>query len=148
MSSSAIAWAWSLRVNNPAHKLTLVAYAEFVNESGTCFASQATVAEMTESSVRTVSRHLRALEKLGVIRREKRTLANGGRTSDLCIFLAPRDALRLGQQYKRPTKLARDAPAKVSGDGPVKLSGDATAQLCPIPPVRGGSIPLPGFGRG
>ena len=141
MSSSAIAWAWGVRVKNPAHKLTLVAYAEFVGEQGTCYVSQPTVAEMTGSSIRTVSRHLRALEKLGVIRREKRTLANGGRTSDLCIFLAPAEALRLGQQYKPRAKLAW-------GDGAAKLAGGGRTQLGGTPPDRGSSIPLPGFGRG
>lgn len=106
MSSSATAWAWKQRIGNAGVKPTLLALAEFADESGFCYPSQDTLAEMTEQSSRTIRRHLIVLEKMSLIRREKRRHEDGTRATDGFFLLASLDDLRLGKMYRKHPKQA------------------------------------------
>ena len=86
MSLAATAWAYRQDPGDPGAKFVLVALADFADEVGSCYPSQSTLARMTGQSDRTVRRHLKAMEKSGLIRRERRFGAGGSRTSDRYVL--------------------------------------------------------------
>ncbi|HEU5032714.1 MAG TPA: helix-turn-helix domain-containing protein [Spirillospora sp.] len=75
-------WAASQRVGDVGTKAVLLVLANYADEEFSCYPAQATIAEETEQSVRTVRRQLARLEELGLIRREHRYDGRGKRTSD------------------------------------------------------------------
>jgi len=89
-----MAWARRSRTGSPGRKATLMALAEHagINAVGeaVCWPSQATLADATEQSIRTVRDQLRELEAAGFIRREGRAVPGRGHTSDK-VFLLYRD---------------------------------------------------------
>jgi DNA-binding transcriptional MocR family regulator len=87
MSIDAMSWAFKQDLP-PAEKLVLLSLADHHNSgTGKCIPSQASVAEQTSMSVRTVQRHMASLEERGLIRRVPRFRGEGrGRTSDAYIL--------------------------------------------------------------
>lgn len=85
MSVEAITWASKQRTGSAGAKLVLIALANYANERHECWPSQATLAEWTEQSDRTIRTHLAALEGMGLIERQTRHVP-GAYTSDRIIL--------------------------------------------------------------
>src|SRR5690606_21892293 len=122
MSVQAIAWAFEQYVPQPGAKLVLLALANFANEQGLCWPSQATIAELTSQGVRTVRRHLATLEEMGLIARQARIREDGTYASDAYQLLMgdhgqnpPKAKSAAGQKGKRRT--ARSSPEAKSAVG-------------------------------
>jgi hypothetical protein len=82
MSHRALEMVFAAQVGDADEKHTLTALAHHHNaKTGECYPSQETIAAETERSVDTIQRHLKSLEKKGLISR-KRRYRNGYRTSD------------------------------------------------------------------
>jgi DNA-binding MarR family transcriptional regulator len=87
MSLKAMTCAMALRGVTASEKLLLLALANYADEDGACFPSQARLAEDACLSLRTVVTLLAALEERGLIARERRTRRDGTRTSDAITLL-------------------------------------------------------------
>jgi len=77
--------SWAFKQNLPAaEKLVLLSLADHFNgTTGLCIPGQKAIAEQTSMSVRTIQRHLKQLERRGLIARKARFRGEGrGRTSD------------------------------------------------------------------
>ena len=72
MSVQAIGWALSVTTNSPGSKLVLVTIANYADEQGFCWPSQALIARQSEQSIDSVQRRLRELEKAGFLVRKAR----------------------------------------------------------------------------
>jgi DNA-binding transcriptional MocR family regulator len=71
VSWQATAWAIRQATGSPSRKVILLALANYADQHGVCWPSQATLARGTEQSVDTVQRQLRKLQELGIIERER-----------------------------------------------------------------------------
>ena len=92
MSIQAVAWAISQQVGGPAGKVLLMCLANYADEKGLCWPSQATISREAELGVRTTRDWLKKLEQMGFIERTERRREDGSRTSDfirLCMERAP-----------------------------------------------------------
>lgn len=99
MNYGAYRWAKKQPIKNAAQKAVLMALAEYTNEEGYSFPSQALISEGAGLSVRTVRSALKALEAASYIVREKRSRRdNRGRSSDLIL---------VGWAFERENKKAR-----------------------------------------
>ncbi|WP_371346059.1 helix-turn-helix domain-containing protein [Ancylobacter sp. IITR112] len=87
MSVEAITWANKQRAGSPGAKLVLLALANYADEDGYCYPSQATLATVTEMSRDSIARHMKALEALGLLAREGRFDKTGRRTTDMVRLL-------------------------------------------------------------
>lgn len=94
-----MAWAFD-QVLPPNEKVVLLALADCENgQSLACMPGQEFLAQKASMSVRTVQRMLVALEERGLIKRDRRTLESGQRTSDsytLALRSQPHDNLSGG----------------------------------------------------
>lgn len=79
MSVKAVAWAFEQHNENmiAAEKLTLIALADRADEDGNCWPGKQDLAKRTSQSARTVQRHLGKLERLGLLRVERRKRKDG-----------------------------------------------------------------------
>lgn len=98
LSVQAITWALQLETGSPTHKLVLLALANYANQDGQCWHSQLTIAADTELSRASIVRSLDFLEKQGVIIRERRSRADGVRTTDIITLDLCCTQLRNSQQ--------------------------------------------------
>ena len=92
MSIQAVAWAISQQVGGPAGKVLLMCLANYADEKGLCWPSQATISREAELCERTTRDWLKKLEQMGFIERTERRREDGSRTSDfihLCMDKAP-----------------------------------------------------------
>lgn len=109
MSSQAVAWAIVHKAGSMSAKACLLSIANYANEYGECWASQATLAEGAECSVRQLRRVLADLEELGLIERERRGGAGKGRDTDM-IRLRMRELPAIltskRREEEQPDKLA------------------------------------------
>ena len=79
MAFNTMAWALGQENLKPTTKLVLVALADFRNHlTGQCNPSQKTLAQRCGLQVSSINRHLKQLESLGLIRRERRFCPNTG----------------------------------------------------------------------
>lgn len=115
MSLRSLNWAFKASVSNSNCRLVLVDLAERHNpdgkSKGEIFCSQATIAERTKLSERTVRSTLSLLEKKGFISRKKRSV-NGQRITDLItlnVDLAIVDT-HLQPKNKAPRNVANQVP--------------------------------------
>jgi hypothetical protein len=95
----AITWAWRQDVP-PGRKLVLLGLADTADDDGRTWPSLATVAEKAGLDLRSVRRHVAALEDDGLLRREHRLRGDGSRTSNLVVLALstpPDTAVRSGQ---------------------------------------------------
>lgn len=83
MSSQAVAWAIVMQAGGPSAKAVLMSIANYANEYGECWASQQTIADGAEISVRQVRTILAGLVSRGLIERERRGGDGKGRQTDL-----------------------------------------------------------------
>jgi hypothetical protein len=82
MSSTGMAWARQQRAGNPTAKATLLLLGELVGDDGTTTRSQSQLAEILEFNRDTAGRALIHLEKIGLIRRERRQASDTKRLPD------------------------------------------------------------------
>ncbi|EPR3852657.1 helix-turn-helix domain-containing protein [Escherichia coli] len=72
MSMNLMAKAMNIKVGNPLRKLVLIKLADNANDNGECWPSYQRVADQCEVSRSTVKSHIRALEEMGLLKREFR----------------------------------------------------------------------------
>ncbi|EKE2046270.1 helix-turn-helix domain-containing protein [Salmonella enterica] len=72
MSMNLMAKAMSIKVGNPLRKLVLIKLADNANDEGECWPSYQHIAYQCEVSRSTVKSHIRALEDMGLLKREFR----------------------------------------------------------------------------
>lgn len=72
MSMNLMAKAMGVKVGNPLRKLVLIKLADNANDQGECWPSYQHIADQCEIGRSTVKNHIRALEKMGLLRREYR----------------------------------------------------------------------------
>ena len=95
MSNQAITWATQQRTGRSVVKFLLVAIANYCDDEGKCWPSQATLARDTEMSIDSVQRHMKELERLGLLYRTPRRQEHGYRAPDYLILLMNEDAQTL-----------------------------------------------------
>lgn len=83
MSKVARDWAKRQKAGSASAKIVLLVLADFADGSGLCWPSRATIAELTELSLRSVVDQLKALETRGLIARGERNREDGSQTSSL-----------------------------------------------------------------
>jgi hypothetical protein len=83
VSIVAIAWAKSQRTGSPTLKAVLMAVADYADERGCAWPSQARLMQDTELSERAVRGALSELATLGFLRREHRRRQDGSRATDI-----------------------------------------------------------------
>ncbi|EAZ8969688.1 helix-turn-helix domain-containing protein [Salmonella enterica] len=72
MSMNLMAKAMSIKVGNPLRKLVLIKLSDNANDEGECWPSYQHIADQCEVSRSTVKSHIRALEDMGLLKREFR----------------------------------------------------------------------------
>ncbi|WP_394517245.1 helix-turn-helix domain-containing protein [Pantoea sp. SGAir0175] len=72
MSMTLMAQAMSIKVGNPIRKLVLIKLADNANDKGECWPSYQHIADQCEIGRSTVKSHIKALEDMGLVRREFR----------------------------------------------------------------------------
>lgn len=82
MSIQAVGWVLTQGIETSS-KFVLVALANYADENGKCWPSQARLAKDTSMAERTVRKHLKLLEEAGYITRVKRRRKDGFQDSDL-----------------------------------------------------------------
>lgn len=83
MSIKAYAWAKSIKVGSPTLKAVLCAVADYADDKGRAFPSFDRVAEDTEFTSRAVRKAVAELAELGLLTRQVRFRADGGRSTDV-----------------------------------------------------------------
>lgn len=118
MSVQAISWALSIKAGSPAAKCVLICLANYADENGVCWPSQALLAEQTEQSLDTVQRRLAELTEDGLIGRKRRQNKAGGRATDvyqLCLEVKPQTAAkglsRKSDGLSRTVAVYKDEPS-------------------------------------
>lgn len=96
MTIAHMAWVRRLRGIDGIARVILDTLAEHAGEDGEAQVRHATLAELAACSVDTVQRRLSELERAGLIRREKRARADGGRAPS-AIFLPDPHAAACGR---------------------------------------------------
>ncbi len=97
MSMELMVKAMKLKVGNPLRKLVLLKLADNANDQGECWPSYQHIADQCEIGRSTVKSHVRALEEMGMLRREYRR--NGDQNQSNLFHL------RLDEkEYKQPSK--------------------------------------------
>lgn len=81
MSIAALAWAWKQKAGSPAHKVVLIAIADFASDEGIAWPSLDTIAETAEISRRTAIRIIRDLEDLDLLRVNRDVKRESGASS-------------------------------------------------------------------
>lgn len=104
--------AFEIDVGNPLRKLVLLKLCDNANDNGECWPSIATIARKCEMSVRSVQTHIRALEKMGMVRRTERKDGSINETNMYLITL---------KKSEIHTPGAGDAPLP-AGDAPTPCS--------------------------
>lgn len=131
MSIDALSWAFNLKIENPGAKLVLLALANYANHGDGSYPSIRRIEELTSIKPRTIATHLNFLEEQGFVKRHPRTLANGGKTSnlyELCTSLplnrqeggAESAGLSYPQDYPREESLLRKGASSDSSEKPKK----------------------------
>lgn len=121
MSVEAITWASKQRTGSPGAKLVLIALANYANDRQECWPSQATLAQWTEQSDRTIRTHLAALEAMGLIHRQAREMA-GAFSSDLITLqiaqqqIFPAERISAGEKRRFPAENISGKPSKEPSD--------------------------------
>jgi len=117
-----MAQAMSIRVGNPIRKLVLIKLADNANDKGECWPSYQHIADQCEIGRSTVKAHIRALEDMGLVRREYRK--NGDQNqSNLFHLIFDKPGKRMGD--KRGTDV--DPGQDLTGVGQELTQGGAGA---------------------
>ena len=112
MSNQAITWAISQRTGRSVIKFLLMAIANYCDDEGKCWPRQQTLADDTEMSLDSVQRHLKELERLGMLYRTPRRYDGGQRAPDYLILLMNDEARKLASVHGwSPRKPGEDVPS-------------------------------------
>jgi len=82
MSFQAMKWAIKQKVGTAMGRAILFTLADYADEKGQCYPSQATLSNDCECSLRSVTHWLKKFEEIGIIVRNERRRKDGYRTSD------------------------------------------------------------------
>ena len=113
MSMNLMAKAMNIKVGNPLRKLVLIKLADNANDNGECWPSYQHVADQCEVSRSTVKSHIRALEEMGLLKREFR---RKGELNQSNVFYLTLDN---AQQIQPESGGARAAPRTYHSFEPV-----------------------------
>ncbi|EPD9873796.1 TPA: helix-turn-helix domain-containing protein [Escherichia coli] len=139
MSMNLMAKAMNIKVGNPLRKLVLIKLADNANDNGECWPSYQHVADQCEVSRSTVKSHIRALEEMGLLKREFR---RKGELNQSNVFYLTLDNAQQIQPESGGAGAARGgAGAALGGGAGAALGGGAGA-------ARGGAGAALGGGAG
>lgn len=130
MSMNLMAKAMSIKVGNPLRKLVLIKLADNANDKGECWPSYQHIADQCEIGRSTVKNHIRALEDMGVLKRQFRRT---GELNQSNLFY-----LTLDNPIKRPVESSR-APDDLGQDMTEGVGQEVTGGGAPDD--RGGGAP-------
>lgn len=109
--------AMGIRVGNPLRKLVLLKLADNASDQGECWPSYQHIADQCEIGRSTVKSHIRALESMGLLRREFR---RNGELNQSNVFY-----LTLDNPIKEPTEIS-GAGAALGHDLPERVGQEMT----------------------
>jgi Helix-turn-helix domain len=89
MSNQAISWALDIPTGSPATKVLLLVLANYANENCQCFPGVERLAREADMSPSSVKRHMAHLIELGLVTRDARGDAEGGRRSNQYTLSMP-----------------------------------------------------------
>jgi hypothetical protein len=138
MSHWASTWAYEQDIQPCGRKFVLVALAGFADEDGFCYPSQETLAKMTGQDVRSVKRHLKALEADEVIKRQPRWKRAGGRNSDGYTLQAPPSRLKPKVTECHVSKVTKCHGDKLSPELSENRKDPSVKKDPPLPPKGNG----------
>jgi pyocin large subunit-like protein len=101
---------WDIIIQNPGRKLVALAIADMAGKEGTCYPSVRYVAEMCNMHPDTVRDHLRHLEAIGLLKREKQ-IVDGRQTSNKYRFMPLEELMGRGD-YSPEGEVRRITPPK------------------------------------
>ncbi len=138
MSMNLMAKAMNIKVGNPLRKLVLIKLADNANDNGECWPSYQHVADQCEVSRSTVKSHIRALEEMGLLKREFR---RKGELNQSNVFYLTLDNAQQIQPESGGAGAARGGAGVALGGGAGAARGGAGA-------ARGGAGAARGGGAG
>ncbi|HIA3402762.1 TPA: helix-turn-helix domain-containing protein [Escherichia coli] len=138
MSMNLMAKAMNIKVGNPLRKLVLIKLADNANDNGECWPSYQHVADQCEVSRSTVKSHIRALEEMGLLKREFR---RKGELNQSNVFYLTLDNAQQIQPESGGAGAARGGAGAARGGGAGAARGGAGA-------ARGGAGAARGGGAG
>ncbi|HAM9323382.1 TPA: helix-turn-helix domain-containing protein [Escherichia coli] len=126
MSMNLMAKAMNIKVGNPLRKLVLIKLADNANDNGECWPSYQHVADQCEVSRSTVKIHIRALEEMGLLKREFR---RKGELNQSNVFYLTLDNAQQIQPESGGAGAARGGAGAALGGGAGAARGGAGAAL-------------------
>ncbi|EJU3030370.1 helix-turn-helix domain-containing protein [Salmonella enterica] len=138
MSMNLMAKAMNIKVGNPLRKLVLIKLADNANDNGECWPSYQHIADQCEVSRSTVKSHIRALEDMGLLKREFR---RKGELNQSNVFYLTLDNAQQIQPESGGAGAARGGAGAARGGAGADLGGGAGA-------ARGGAGADLGGGAG
>ncbi|HHZ6755674.1 TPA: helix-turn-helix domain-containing protein [Escherichia coli] len=124
MSMNLMAKAMNIKVGNPLRKLVLIKLADNANDNGECWPSYQHVADQCEVSRSTVKSHIRALEEMGLLKREFR---RKGELNQSNVFYLTLDNAQQIQPESGGEGAARGGAGAARGGAGAALGGGAGA---------------------
>ncbi|ELR6183309.1 helix-turn-helix domain-containing protein [Escherichia coli] len=144
MSMNLMAKAMNIKVGNPLRKLVLIKLADNANDNGECWPSYQHVADQCEVSRSTVKSHIRALEEMGLLKREFRR--KGELNQSNVFYLTLDDAQQIQPESGGAGAARGGAGAARGGAGAAR--GGAGAARGGAGAARGGAGAARGGGAG
>ncbi|HCO7468151.1 TPA: helix-turn-helix domain-containing protein [Escherichia coli] len=138
MSMNLMAKTMNIKVGNPLRKLVLIKLADNANDNGECWPSYQHIADQCEVSRSTVKSHIRALEEMGILKREFR---RKGELNQSNVFYLTLDNAQQIQPESGGAGAARGGAGAARGGAGAALGGGAGA-------ARGGAGAALGGGAG
>ncbi|WP_348917035.1 helix-turn-helix domain-containing protein [Escherichia coli] len=146
MSMNLMAKAMNIKVGNPLRKLVLIKLADNANDNGECWPSYQHVADQCEVSRSTVKSHIRALEEMGLLKREFR---RKGELNQSNVFYLTLDNAQQIQPESGGAGAARGGGAGAArGGAGAARGGGAGAARGGAGAARGGAGAARGGGAG
>ncbi|ECY2306583.1 helix-turn-helix domain-containing protein [Salmonella enterica] len=124
MSMNLMAKAMSIKVGNPLRKLVLIKLADNANDEGECWPSYQHIADQCEVSRSTVKSHIRALEDMGLLKREFR---RKGELNQSNVFYLTLDNAQQPAPESGGAGAARGGAGAARGGAGADLGGGAGA---------------------
>ncbi|HBL9827437.1 TPA: helix-turn-helix domain-containing protein [Salmonella enterica subsp. enterica serovar Hadar] len=145
MSMNLMAKAMNIKVGNPLRKLVLIKLADNANDNGECWPSYQHVADQCEVSRSTVKSHIRALEEMGLLKREFR---RKGELNQSNVFYLTLDNAQQIQPESGGAGAARGGAGAARGGAGAARGGAGAALGGGAGAARGGAGAALGGGAG
>lgn len=130
MSVTAMAWAWTINGLGPDPKFVLMALADQADDTGYCWPSQRLIAQRVEMGERTVRRHLKTLQEVGLLTAKLRSSTGGRRSNGYQLHIGAQPDLATHTDPEPTPQPTSDETPEASqpvdnpGEGlPVKMTG-------------------------